>query len=180
MQLPGRCQIRSVSDPAELDLSDRDQELFDSLVDDVFANPNKFRPRPTLDTVAVSYSGDQQQQDPIQSLTNSKDQKRPWDGLKPGFYYHYKHDSKQGVDDHAYFVSGIGHHTEGDFVKDTFVLYQPLYKSAPTFQAGPHHYDTRPLDKFLEPVKPGMPRFTQITDKQIQKELEAIQKALRA
>ena len=124
MQLPQKCQIRSVSDPEE-----------------------------------------------------HVDKKKSWDDVKPGFYYHYKHDSKQGVNDHAYFVFGIGHHTEGDFVKDTFVIYQPLYKSAPTFQAGPHHFDTRPLDKFLEPVKPGVPRFTQITDKQILKDLEAIQKA---
>ena len=116
----------------------------------------------------------------IRSLSNSNDQKQPWDGLEPGFYYHYKHDSKQGVNDHAYFVFGIGHHTEGDFVKDTFVIYQPLYKSAPTFKAGPHHFDTRPLDKFLEPVKPGVPRFTRITNEQILKDLEAIQKLIRA
>jgi hypothetical protein len=47
---------------------------------------------------------------------------------EPGFYYHYKHDKNGSINNYAYEVVGVGHHTEE---QDTyFVNYRPLYDTA--------------------------------------------------
>jgi hypothetical protein len=45
-----------------------------------------------------------------------------------GFYYHYKHDSNGSINNYAYEVIGVGHHTEEENAH--FVVYWPLYKEA--------------------------------------------------
>lgn len=97
--------------------------------------------------------------------------------LEKGFYYHYKSSGKS-IDDYAYEVLNIAHHTEiDDFDGDgAMVVYRPLYKKAKVYQAG-KHWDVRPLSMFMENVtKDGkiFPRFVKITDQKTIEELEKI------
>ncbi len=94
-----------------------------------------------------------------------------------GFYYHYKHEKNGTVNDYAYEVLGVGHHTEDDCrpIDANMVVYRPLYKSS-VYKAG-RLFDLRPLEMFLENVvKDGktLPRFEKITDLKIIAELEKI------
>ena len=92
------------------------------------------------------------------------------------FYYHYKH-TDESVNNYAYEVVGIGHHTEIEGLEEgAMVVYRPLYESAGVYKIG-KHYDVRPLAMFMEQVtKDGktFPRFTKITDESIIVELEKI------
>ena len=59
--------------------------------------------------------------------------------LELGFYYHYKHDPKKGVNDHTYEVLNIAHHTEiENFADSGFVIYAPIYSDARVYKAGKH------------------------------------------
>ncbi len=91
-----------------------------------------------------------------------------------GFYYHYKHDPSGLVNNYAYEVVGIGHHTEQDGVY--FVVYRPIYESSVYLEG--KLFDIRPVDSFMEPViKDGktFPRFTLIkTDSVVLLELQKI------
>ncbi len=96
-----------------------------------------------------------------------------------GFYYHYKHDPSQSINNYAYEVIGIGLHSEGSHgeadPKDMLVVYRPLYEAF-VFKNG-KMFDLRPLEMFMEEVtKDGktFPRFTKITDPKIIAELEKI------
>jgi len=96
-----------------------------------------------------------------------------------GFYYHYKHDLKAGISNHAYEVLGVGLHTEGNHEevssKDMLVVYLPLYEAF-VYKTG-KLFDVRPLEMFMEKVvKDGktIPRFTKITDQKIIEELKNI------
>src|SRR4051812_25481115 len=97
-----------------------------------------------------------------------------------GFYYHYKHTGKS-LEDYAYEVVNIGHHTEvADFDEAAMVIYRPLYREAKVFKAG-GHYDVRPLNMFLESVaKDGktFPRFAKITDPKIIAHLEKMKREM--
>jgi len=91
-----------------------------------------------------------------------------------GFYYHYKHDSKGSINNYAYEVLNIGHHTEEE--NTFFVLYRPLYEDAHVYKEG-GYYDVRPLGMFMEQVvKNGVsiPRFQKITDSAVIAKLEEI------
>jgi hypothetical protein len=33
---------------------------------------------------------------------------------EPGYYYHFKHDPDGRVNNYAYYIYGVGHHTESD------------------------------------------------------------------
>ena len=99
--------------------------------------------------------------------------------MKPerGFYYHYKHDPNGSVNNYAYEVMGVGHHTEKECrPEDThMVVYRPLYK-AYVYKNG-KMFDIRPLDMFIENVtKEGktFPRFQKITDSGTIRTLEQI------
>ena len=97
------------------------------------------------------------------------------------FYYHYKHDPKGSVDNYAYEVMGVGHHTEDDCrpIDANMVVYRPLYEAA-VYKAG-KMFDLRPLSMFLESVtKDGKTflRFQKITDPKIIAELEEIKKKM--
>ena len=98
-----------------------------------------------------------------------------------GFYYHYKHDSDGSVNNYAYEVLNIGHHTEIEGLDESaMVVYQPLYESAGVYRIG-KHWDVRPLAMFMEEVtKDGrtFPRFSKITDPEIISKLEKIKIAM--
>ncbi|MDD5721216.1 MAG: DUF1653 domain-containing protein [Candidatus Pacebacteria bacterium] len=94
-----------------------------------------------------------------------------------GFYYHYKHDPDGSINNYAYEVMGVGHHTEADScpVDPYMVVYRPLYESL-VYKAG-KLFDLRPLEMFLEKVaKDGntLNRFEKIKDQKVIAELEKI------
>ncbi|MBX4198209.1 DUF1653 domain-containing protein [Candidatus Parcubacteria bacterium] len=98
-----------------------------------------------------------------------------------GLYYHYKHDPKGEVNNYAYEVMGVGHHTEDDCrpIDQNMVVYRPLYEAS-VYRAG-KLFDIRPLEMFLEDVtKEGktFPRFKKITDPKVISELEKIKKQM--
>ena len=85
----------------------------------------------------------------------------------PGYYYHYKHDPSGPINNYAYEVMGVGHHTEDDCrPEDQYVVvYRPLYEAF-VYKNG-KMFDIRPLAMFMETVeKDGVtcPRFSPITD----------------
>ena len=90
-----------------------------------------------------------------------------------GFYYHYKHDPSGEINNYAYEIIGVGHHTENE--TEFFVIYRPLYEST-VYQMG-KFYDVRPVNMFMEEVqKDGhhFPRFIKITDQETISKLEEI------
>lgn len=84
-----------------------------------------------------------------------------------GFYYHYKHDPVGPIDQYAYEVLGVGHHTEDDCRPEdaNMVVYRPLYEAF-VYRHG-KLFDLRPLEMFMSTVeKDGetKPRFGKVTD----------------
>lgn len=102
-------------------------------------------------------------------------EKRP----EPGYYYHYKHDPKGAVNNYAYFIDGVGHHTEDDCrPEDRYMqVYRPLYESF-VYTNG-KMFDLRPLHMFYEPAQwqgKTVERFTRITDPKVIDELRTIKR----
>ncbi len=96
---------------------------------------------------------------------NQLPERRP----EPGYYYHYKHDPAGPANNYAYYICGVGHHTEDDCrPQDKFMqVYLPLYDSY-VFRNG-KMFDLRPLHMFYEPAEwkgAQVPRFTKIMDVQ--------------
>jgi hypothetical protein len=94
-------------------------------------------------------------------------EKRP----EPGYYYHYKHDRSGPLNNYAYYIYGIGHHTEDNCrAEDAFMqVYRPLYEEAYAYRNG-GIFDLRPLHMFYEPAKwngEEVQRFTRITDPEV-------------
>ncbi|MDO8623902.1 MAG: DUF1653 domain-containing protein [bacterium] len=97
-----------------------------------------------------------------------------------GFYYHYKHDPNGPVNNYAYEVMGVGHHTEEENIY--FVIYRPLYEEAFVYKNG-KMFDARPLAMFMEEVeKDGkrIPRFSKITESELIANLAAIRDKMYA
>jgi hypothetical protein len=97
---------------------------------------------------------------------------------QPGFYYHFKHDPDGAVNNYAYYIYGVGHHTEDDCrVEDAFMqVYRPLYERAYAYRHG-GLFDLRPLHMFYKPATwkgKEVPRFTRILDPAVLEQLEAI------
>lgn len=95
-----------------------------------------------------------------------------------GFYYHYKHDPDGSVNNYAYEVMGVGHHTEADCRPEDqhMVVYRPIYEEAFVYKKG-KLFDLRPLTMFMEGViKDGktFPRFQKIMDPGVIAQLETI------
>ncbi len=94
----------------------------------------------------------------------------------PGFYYHYKHDPVGEINNYAYEVLNIAHHTEIDGLDESaMVVYRPLYESS-VYKAG-GHWDARPLGSFMEPVlreSKEIERFSKIIDPVVTAALEKI------
>jgi hypothetical protein len=92
-----------------------------------------------------------------------------------GFYYHYKRNSSQPVEEGAYEVIGTAYNTESsdvhsndlkDFEKDELVIYRPLYTDSLVYKAGKRFW-VRPRSMFTELVEQNgtmVPRFQKITD----------------
>ena len=98
-----------------------------------------------------------------------------------GFYYHYKHDPAGPVNNYAYEVVGVGHHTEDDCRPEDkhMVVYRPLYEAF-VYKAG-KLFDLRPLEMWMGTVEKEsetIPRFTRITDPELIRELIAIREAM--
>jgi len=94
-----------------------------------------------------------------------------------GFYYHYKHDPEGAVNNYAYEVVGVGHHTEDDCRPEdaNMVVYRPLYEAF-VYTKG-KLFDLRPLLMWMGDVeKDGktLPRFSRVTDEARMRELEDI------
>ena len=90
---------------------------------------------------------------------------------EPGFYYHFKHDPHGPVNNYAYYIYGVGHHTEDDCrAEDAFMqVYRPLYEEAYACRHG-GLFDLRPLSMFYQPARLNgkeVPRFTRITDPEV-------------
>jgi hypothetical protein len=78
-----------------------------------------------------------------------------------GFYYHYKHNPNESVNNYSYEVISVGTHTE---TGEKCVIYRSLYQTE-TQDSGT--YWLRPLEMFMEHVtKDGktFPRFQLISD----------------
>ena len=94
-----------------------------------------------------------------------------------GYYYHYKHKSDGAVNNYAYYIYGVGRHTEDDCrPEDRFMqVYRPLYEAF-VYKNG-KMFDLRPLQMFYEPATvngESVPRFVKITDPSMIAELKTI------
>lgn len=104
-----------------------------------------------------------------------------------GFYYHYKHDPKGTVNNYAYYVLGVGFHTEDNCRpgEEHFVIYQPLY-GAPVYKASYEMatpaFDVRPLqmwmDEDVHKDNSMVRRFIRITNQSVIAQLEDIRKSM--
>jgi hypothetical protein len=97
---------------------------------------------------------------------------------EPGYYYHYKHDPTGPLNNYAYYIYGVGHHTEDDCrPEDAFMqVYRPLYETAYAYRNG-GMFDLRPLGMFYKPAIANgreVPRFTKITDDDVIAQLRGI------
>jgi hypothetical protein len=95
-----------------------------------------------------------------------------------GYYYHFKHDPDGPLNNYAYYIYGVGHHTEDDCrTEDAFMqVYRPLYEGAYAYRNG-GLFDLRPLHMFFEPAQwkgQQVPRFRRIVDPNVIAQLEAI------
>ena len=101
---------------------------------------------------------------------------------EPGFYYHFKHDQNGPVNNYAYYIYGVGHHTEDDCrAADAFMqVYRPLYEEAYAYRHG-GLFDLRPLQMFFTPAERDgktVPRFTRVTDPAVIARLAAIKERM--
>src|SRR6266446_4633788 len=88
------------------------------------------------------------------------------------------HDPHGPLNNYAYYIYGVGHHTEDDCrTEDAFMqVYRPLYEEAYAYRNG-GLFDLRPLHMFFEPAAwkgEQVPRFTRILDRGVIARLEAI------
>lgn len=96
---------------------------------------------------------------------------------EPGFYYHYKHKADGAVNNYAYYIYGVGLHTEDDCrpVDKFMMVYRPLYEAF-VYKNG-KMFDVRPLSMFYEPAVvdgAAVPRFVKIEDPAVIDELKKI------
>ena len=94
--------------------------------------------------------------------------------IPTGFYYHYKHTSKD-INNYAYEVIGVGVDTESGIEG---VIYRPLYTSDHLKE---RNFYIRPFDMFVGDIeKDGktFPRFIKISDAEIISKLEKIRKEM--
>ena len=73
---------------------------------------------------------------------------------EPGYYYHFKHDPNGPLNNYAYYIYGVGHHTEDDCrAEDAFMqVYRPLYEESYAYRNG-GLFDLRPLHMFFKPAE---------------------------
>lgn len=98
-----------------------------------------------------------------------------------GFYYHYKHDPEGEVNNYAYEVLGVGHHTEDNCRPEdaNMVVYRPLYEAF-VYTHG-KLFDLRPLLMWMGDVEKdgkNFPRFTKVIDPEVVAKLVAIREQM--
>ena len=96
----------------------------------------------------------------------------------PDSDHHFKHDPAGPTNSYAYYIYGVGHHTEDDCrPEDAFMqVYRPLYEEAYAYRHG-GLFDLRPLHMFFQPAEwQGriVPRFTRVVDPDVIGQLERI------
>jgi hypothetical protein len=101
---------------------------------------------------------------------------------EPGYYYHYKHKADGTINNYAYYIYGVGHHTERDCrPQDKYMqVYRPLYEDAYVYKNG-KMFDLRPLYMFYDPAivnGVSVARFTKITHPAVIAELRSIRERL--
>jgi hypothetical protein len=111
-------------------------------------------------------------------MESMEDKPLPEKVPEPGYYYHYKHDPAGAVNNYAYYIYGVGHHTEDDCrpIDQFMLVYQPLYE-AYVYTHG-KMFDLRPLEMFYQRAMVNgkeMERFVRITDEKIIEQLKTIQ-----
>src|SRR5438477_12486251 len=101
-----------------------------------------------------------------------------------GYYYHFKHDPAGPLNNYAYYIYGVGHHTEDDCrTEDSFMqVYRPLYEN---FLRLPERRFVRPptavhVSQARHPGGERGVRFTKITDPVVITELQALKTRLYA
>ena len=108
----------------------------------------------------------------------NKRQKHPAVG---DYYYHYKHNPKSEINNFAYEIIGIGHHTEIDGLSESaMVIYAPLYEESSVYQ-NDKHFNIRPLDMFVSKVTKNektFSRFKRVTNIDTIAKLQKIKKKL--
>src|SRR5258707_5909875 len=97
---------------------------------------------------------------------------------QPGYYYHFKHDPAGPVNNYAYYIYGVGHHTEDDCPpEDAFMqVYRPLYDKAYAVR-NCAMFDLRPLRMFYRPARSKLqlvPRLTEVNDSEVIAHFRAI------
>ena len=97
---------------------------------------------------------------------------------EPVYYYHFKHDPNGKLNNYAYYIYGVGHHTEDNCPPDDAFMqvYRPLYEEAYAYRHG-GLFDLRPLHMFFEPAMrrgKAVPRFARIADQGVIAQLQAI------
>ena len=103
---------------------------------------------------------------------------------EPGYYYHFKHDSDGPLNNYAYYIYDVAHHTEDDCrAEDAFMqLYRPLYENSYAYRNG-SLFDLRPLYMFCKPATwkgREVPRLMKITDPAVIAELQAMKTRMYA
>lgn len=96
---------------------------------------------------------------------------------KRGYYYHYKHDPRGVFNNYAYYIYGIGHHTEDDCRPEDkhTMVYRPLYEAF-VYKNG-KQFDIRPLHMFFKKADwqgKKVERFVRITNPTILSKLETL------
>jgi hypothetical protein len=83
---------------------------------------------------------------------------------QPGqYYYHYKHNPNEGLNNYAYIIEGIAMYTE---TEEKMVIYRPLYGREWMAERGIQLF-ARPLAMFIDEKEVDgkvIQRFTEITD----------------
>ena len=92
-----------------------------------------------------------------------------------------QHDPNGPLNNYAYYIYGVGHHTEDDcHPEDAFMqVYRPLYETAYAYRNG-GMFDLQPLYMFYKPAIVNgveVPRFTKITGPEVIARLGAIKAA---
>jgi hypothetical protein len=97
---------------------------------------------------------------------------------EPGYYYHFKHDPDGPLNNYAYYIYGVGHHTENDCrTEDAFMQVTGRYTGGAYAYRNGGLFDRRPLQMFFEPAEwkgKIVPRFTRIVDPELIAQLQAI------
>jgi hypothetical protein len=124
-----------------------------------------------MQTRAVHRSADSyQDRGTIRANAMTYDIPPPENLPEPGVYYHFKHDPDGPVNNYAYYIYGVGHHTEDDCrTEDAFIqVYTGHYtrrhslperrplRPAPAAHVKPAEWKGKRVKRFTRIVDPGV------------------------